>query len=195
MEGLAVALANIDDFIAIIKAAPTPPVAKVDLMSRAWDSSVVREMLARTGDEALGGVNAFRPENLPKHYGIQTDGLYKLSDDQAQEILQMRLQRLTGLEQDKIVNEYKEVMAQIADLLDILAKPERVTVIITDELTLAKNDYGIGNKDERRSTIELNATDLGTEDLITPQDMVVTLSHTGYMKAQPISEYLSLIHI
>ena len=189
LEGLAVALANIDDFIAIIKAAPTPPVAKVDLMSRAWDSSVVREMLARTGDEALGGVNAFRPENLPKHYGIQTDGLYKLSDDQAQEILQMRLQRLTGLEQDKIVNEYKEVMAQIADLLDILAKPERVTVIITDELTLAKNDYGIGNKDERRSTIELNATDLGTEDLITPQDMVVTLSHTGYMKAQPISEY------
>lgn len=189
LEGLAVALANIDDFIAIIKAAPTPPVAKVDLMSRAWDSSVVREMLARTGEASIGGVNAFRPENLPKHYGIQTDGLYKLSDDQAQEILQMRLQRLTGLEQDKIVNEYKEVMEQIADLLDILAKPERVTVIITDELTLAKNDYGIGNKDERRSTIELNATDLGTEDLITPQDMVVTLSHTGYMKAQPISEY------
>jgi DNA gyrase subunit A len=189
LEGLAVALANIDDFIAIIKAAPTPPVAKVDLMSRAWDSSVVREMLARTGEAAIGGVNAFRPENLPKHYGIQTDGLYKLSDDQAQEILQMRLQRLTGLEQDKIVNEYKEVMEQIADLLDILAKPERVTVIINDELTLAKNDYGIGNKDERRSTIELNATDLGTEDLITPQDMVVTLSHTGYMKAQPISEY------
>lgn len=189
LEGLAVALANIDDFIAIIKAAPTPPVAKVDLMSRAWDSSVVREMLARTGEASIGGVNAFRPENLPKHYGIQTDGLYKLSDDQAQEILQMRLQRLTGLEQDKIVNEYKEVMEQIADLLDILAKPERVTVIINDELTLAKNDYGIGNKDERRSTIELNATDLGTEDLITPQDMVVTLSHTGYMKAQPISEY------
>ncbi|MFC7297390.1 DNA gyrase subunit A [Herminiimonas aquatilis] len=188
LEGLAVALANIDDFIAIIKAAPTPPVAKADLMSRAWDSSVVREMLARTG-EGIGGVDAFRPENLPKHYGIQPDGLYKLSDDQAQEILQMRLQRLTGLEQDKIVNEYKEVMDQIADLLDILAKPARVTVIITDELNAAKNEYGIGNKDERRSAIELNATDLGTEDLITPQDMVVTLSHTGYMKAQPISEY------
>ncbi len=188
LEGLAVALANIDDFIAIIKAAPTPPVAKADLMSRAWDSSVVREMLVRTG-EGLGGIDSFRPENLPKHYGIQADGLYKLSDDQAQEILQMRLQRLTGLEQDKIVNEYKEVMDQIADLLDILSKPERVTVIITDELTAAKNEYGIGNKDERRSTIELNATDLGTEDLITPQDMVVTLSHTGYMKAQPISEY------
>ncbi|SFD15263.1 DNA gyrase subunit A [Collimonas sp. OK412] len=189
LEGLAVALANIDDFIALIKAAPTPPVAKTELMARAWDSSMVREMLARTGDENIGGIESFRPENLPKHYGIQTDGLYKLSDDQAQEILQMRLQRLTGLEQDKIVNEYKDVMAQIADLLDILAKPERVTVIITDEMTAAKNEYGIGNKDERRSQIEHNPTDLGTEDLITPQDMVVTLSHTGYMKAQPVSEY------
>ncbi|NMM36510.1 MAG: DNA gyrase subunit A [Glaciimonas sp.] len=189
LEGLAVALANIDDFIAIIKAAPTPPIAKLELMSRAWDSSVVREMLMRTGAENTGGIEAFRPENLPKHYGIQKDGLYKLSDDQAQEILQMRLQRLTGLEQDKIVNEYKDVMAQIADLLDILSKPERVTIIITDELNLAINEYGEGNKDVRRSQIELNATDLGTEDLITPQDMVVTLSHTGYMKSQPMSEY------
>ncbi|MGV8898976.1 MAG: DNA gyrase subunit A [Burkholderiaceae bacterium] len=189
LEGLAVALANIDDFIAIIKAAPTPPIAKLELMSRAWDSSVVRDMLARTGAENTGGIEAFRPENLPKHYGIQKDGLYKLSDAQAQEILQMRLQRLTGLEQDKIVNEYKDVMAQIADLLDILSKPERVTIIITDELNLAINEYGEGNKDVRRSQIELNATDLGTEDLITPQDMVVTLSHTGYMKSQPMSEY------
>ncbi|MQR02550.1 DNA gyrase subunit A [Glaciimonas soli] len=187
LEGLAVALANIDDFIAIIKAAPTPPVAKTGLMERAWDSSVVRNMLERTGAENTGGINAFRPDNLPTHYGIQADGLYKLSDDQAQEILQMRLQRLTGLEQDKIVNEYQEVMAEIADLLDILAKPERVTVIITDELTAAKNEYG--NKDARRSQIEHNPTDLGTEDLITPQDMVVTLSHTGYMKSQPVSEY------
>ncbi len=187
LEGLAVALANIDDFIAIIKAAPTPPVAKSGLMERAWDSSVVRNMLERTGAENTGGINAFRPENLPTHYGIQADGLYKLSDDQAQEILQMRLQRLTGLEQDKIVNEYQDVMAEIADLLDILAKPERVTVIITDELTIAKNEYG--NKDARRSQIEHNPTDLGTEDLITPQDMVVTLSHTGYMKSQPVSEY------
>jgi len=190
LEGLAVALANIDDFIAIIKAAPTPPIAKGELMARAWDSSVVREMLARTGDgNTPGGIDAYRPESLPKHYGMQSDGLYKLSDDQAQEILQMRLQRLTGLEQDKIVNEYKEVMAHIADLLDILAKPERVTVIITDELTAAMNEYGAGKKDVRRSQIELNATDLETEDLITPQDMVVTLSHTGYMKAQPITEY------
>ncbi|MFZ6745851.1 DNA gyrase subunit A [Undibacterium sp. JH2W] len=189
LEGLAVALANIDDFIAIIRAAPTPPIAKQELMTRAWDSSMVREMLTRTAADNSGGIDAFRPENLPKHYGIQPDGLYKLSDDQAQEILQMRLQRLTGLEQDKIVNEYKDVMAEIADLLDILSKPERVTVIITDELTLARNEYGEGNKDVRRSEITHNATDLGTEDLITPQDMVVTLSHTGYMKSQPLSEY------
>ncbi len=189
LEGLAVALANIDDFIAIIKAAPTPPVAKAELMARSWDSSLVREMLARTGANNPGGVDAFRPENLPRHYGLQSDGLYKLSDDQAQEILQMRLQRLTGLEQDKIVNEYKEVMEQIADLLDILARPERVTTIISDELIAARNEYGEGNKDTRRSTIEINAQDLGTEDLIAPQDMVVTLSHSGYMKSQPVSEY------
>jgi DNA gyrase subunit A len=189
LEGLAVALANIDDFIAIIKAAPTPPIAKQELMTRAWDSSMVREMLTRTAADNPGGIEAFRPENLPKHYGIQADGMYKLSDDQAQEILQMRLQRLTGLEQDKIVNEYKDVMAEIADLLDILSKPERVTTIITDELTLARNEYGEGNKDVRRSEITHNATDLETEDLITPQDMVVTLSHTGYMKSQPLSEY------
>ena len=123
LEGLAVALANIDDFIAIIKAAPTPPIAKTELMARAWDSSLVREMLTRTGEGNRRA--ASRPSarsNLPTHYGMQPDGLYKLSDDQAQEILQMRLQRLTGLEQDKIVNEYKEVMAHIADLLDILAQ-------------------------------------------------------------------------
>jgi DNA gyrase subunit A len=162
-------------------------VAKTELMARGWDSSIVREMLARTGEEGQAGIEAFRPENLPRHYGLQSDGLYKLSDDQAQEILQMRLQRLTGLEQDKIVNEYKEVMALIADLLDILSKPARVTTIITDEMTAAQLEYG--SKDERRSSIELNATDLGTEDLITPQDMVVTLSHLGYMKSQPISEY------
>ena len=189
LEGLAVALANIDDFIAIIKAAPTPPVAKVELMQRAWDSSLVREMLTRTDLGASGGIEAFRPEHLPKHYGMQQDGLYKLSDEQAQEILQMRLQRLTGLEQDKIVNEYKEVMAHIADLLDILARPERVTTIISDEMAQIKSDYTENGKDARRSAIEHNASDLETEDLITPQDMVVTLSHTGYMKSQPIAEY------
>jgi DNA gyrase subunit A len=189
LEGLAVALANIDDFIAIIKAAPTPPIAKMELMQRAWDSSLVREMLNRTELAGAGGIEAFRPEHLPKHYGMQQDGLYKLSDEQAQEILQMRLQRLTGLEQDKIVNEYKEVMDHIADLLDILAKPERVTTIISDEMAQIKSDYTENGKDQRRSAIEHNASDLETEDLITPQDMVVTLSHSGYMKSQPISEY------
>ncbi len=187
LEGLAVALANIDEFIALIKAAPTPPIAKQELMNRSWDSSLVREMLARaeTENAAAGGREAYRPEGLNPQYGMQGDGLYRLSDTQAQEILQMRLQRLTGLEQDKIIGEYRDVMAQIADLLDILARPERVTVMISDELTAIKSEFG----DERRSKIEMNATELNTEDLITPQDMVVTMSHAGYVKSQPLSEY------
>ncbi|NYE26591.1 DNA gyrase subunit A [Pigmentiphaga litoralis] len=189
LEGLAVALANIDDFIAIIKAAPTPPVARQDLMARSWDSSLVRDMLARAENETDGGLQAYRPESLPAGFGMQEDGLYRLSDTQAQEILNMRLQRLTGLEQDKIVAEYKEVMATIADLLDILAKPPRVTAIITDELSAIKAEFGTDAKDSRRSHIELNASQLDTEDLITPTDMVVTLSHTGYIKSQPLSEY------
>ncbi|WP_074263717.1 DNA gyrase subunit A [Paraburkholderia phenazinium] len=187
LEGLAVALANIDNFIAIIKAAPTPPIAKQELMNRPWDSSLVREMLARaeTENASAGGREAYRPEGLNPAFGMQADGLYRLSDTQAQEILQMRLQRLTGLEQDKIIGEYREVMAQIADLLDILARPERITAIIVDELTSIKAEFG----DARRSKIELNATELNTEDLITPQDMVVTMSHAGYVKSQPLSEY------
>jgi DNA gyrase subunit A len=190
LEGLAVVLANIDRFIAIIKAAANPVVAKQELMAQAWDSSLVREMLARAEGEALGGRNAFRPEGLLPEYGMQDSGLYRLSDDQAQEILQMRLQRLTGLEQDKIVNEYKEVMDQIADLLDLLAKPERVTKVIETELLEVKTEFGADGSDSgRRSFIEMNATELFTEDLITPTDMVVTLSHAGYMKSQPLSEY------
>jgi len=185
LEGLAVALANIDDFIAIIKAAPTPPIAKAALMEKAWDSSVVRDMLARAESETQGGRDAFRPDGLDAAVGMQADGMYRLSETQAQEILQMRLQRLTGLEQDKIVSEYKEVMAQIADLLDILARPVRVTAIIGEELTAVRAEFG----DARRSTIEHNATELDTEDLITPQDMVVTLSHSGYIKSMPLSEY------
>ena len=185
LEGLAVALANIDEFIALIKAAPTPPIAKQELMRRSWDSSLVREMLARAEGETEGGREAYRPEGLPAHYGMQADGLYRLSDDQAQEILQMRLQRLTGLEQDKIVEEYRDVMGQIADLLDILAKPARITAIISDELNGIRNDFG----DERRSEIVMNALDMSDEDLITPQEMVVTISHTGYIKSQPIAEY------
>ena len=190
LEGLAVALANIDDFIAIIRNAPTPPVARVELMNRPWDSQLVREMLTRT--RADGGViNAddYRPDGLEANYGMGRDGLYRLSETQAQEILQMRLQRLTGLEQDKIVAEYKEVMAEIEDLLDILAKPERVSTIIGDELTAIKMEFGQTKLGARRSLVEHSSYDLSTEDLITPTDMVVTLSHSGYIKSQPLSEY------
>jgi len=189
LEGLAVALANIDEFIKTIKESPTPPVAKAALMSKSWDSSLVREMLVRAEEATPGGRGAFRPEGLPAMYGMQADGLYRLSDDQAGEILQMRLQRLTGLEQDKIVGEYKDVMAVIADLLDILAKPERVTVIIGEELLQVRQEFGQTKLGARRSVIEHNAQELGTEDLITPTDMVVTLSHTGYIKSQALSEY------
>ncbi len=189
LEGLAVALANIDEFIQIIKNSPTPPLAKAELMARRWDSSLVREMLVRANSENTGGAAAYRPDGLEPQYGLQGDGLYSLSDTQASEILQMRLQRLTGLEQDKIVGEYKDVMAQIADLLDILAKPERVTTIIGDELGTLKAEFGQTKQGERRSVIERNAQELGTEDLITPTDMVVTLSHTGYIKSQALSEY------
>ncbi|MFJ5445429.1 DNA gyrase subunit A [Methylobacillus methanolivorans] len=178
LEGLAVALANVDDMIALIKAAPTPPEAKRELMARTWKSPVVEEMLKRAAMEAS------RPEGLSVDFGMTPNG-YRLSDVQAQEILQMRLQRLTGLEQDKIVNEYKEVMDVIADLLDILAKSERVTQIIVEELSVILQQFG----DQRRSEIVHNAQDLSLEDLITPQDVVVTLSHTGYVKSQPLEEY------
>ncbi len=190
LEGLAVALANIDDFIAIIRGAPTPPVAKTELMTRAWDSQMVRTMLTRARDDgSVVNADDYRPEGLEREYGLGQDGLYRLSDTQAQEILQMRLQRLTGLEQDKIVAEYKEVMAEIEDLLDILAKPERVSTIIGDELGTVRQEFGQTKIGARRSEIEHSAQDLSTEDLITPTDMVVTLSHSGYIKSQPLSEY------
>jgi DNA gyrase subunit A len=178
LEGLAVALANVDEMIAIIKAAPTPPEAKVALMARLWQSPVVEEMLKRAAMEAS------RPEGLSVDFGLTPQG-YRLSDVQAQEILQMRLQRLTGLEQDKIVNEYKDVMDVIADLLNILATPGRVTQLIVEELSAIRQQFG----DKRRSEIVHDAQDLSLEDLITPQDVVVTLSHTGYVKSQPLDEY------
>jgi DNA gyrase subunit A len=178
LEGLAVALANVDEMIKIIKAAPTPPDAKKELMARTWKSSVVEAMLNGAAMEFS------RPEGLSKEFGLTESG-YKLSDVQAQEILQLRLQRLTGLEQEKIVNEYKEIMNVITDLLDILATPARVTAIIVDELKVIKDQYG----DKRRSEIVENALDLSTEDLITPEDVVVTLSHTGYIKSQVLDEY------
>jgi DNA gyrase subunit A len=180
LEGLAVALANVDDMITIIKAAPTPPEAKKALMEKLWKSPVVEEMLKRAAMEAS------RPDGLSVDFGLTPNG-YRLSEVQAQEILQMRLQRLTGLEQDKIVNEYKEVMDLIADLLDILATPGRVTQMIIDELAAIRQQFA----DKRRSEIVHNAQDLSLEDLITPQDVVVTLSHTGYIKSQPLEEYRS----
>jgi DNA gyrase subunit A len=180
LEGLAVALANVDEMIAIIKAAPTPPEAKKALMEKVWKSPVVEEMLKRAAMEAS------RPDGLSVDFGLTPNG-YRLSEVQAQEILQMRLQRLTGLEQDKIVNEYKEVMDLIADLLDILATPSRVTQMIIDELAAIRQQFA----DKRRSEIVHNAQDLSLEDLITPQDVVVTLSHTGYIKSQPLEEYRS----
>ena len=178
LEGLAVALENVDEMIKIIKSSPSPIEAKTELMQREWKSNVVSTMLKK------GDTTQYRPEGLLSVYGLKENG-YKLSDIQAQEILQMRLQRLTGLEQDKIVNEYKEIMDVIADLIDILNKPDRVTTIIKTELTEIKDAYG----DDRRSEIVENAEDLSIEDLIAPQDMVVTLSHTGYIKAQVLDDY------
>ncbi len=189
LEGLAVALASIDDFIAIIKAAPTPPVAKVELMARSWDSPLVRDMLERAQRDSTTGAAAFRPESLAPELGLQGDGRYRLSEEQAEQILQMRLQRLTGLEQDKIVGEYREVMALIGDLLDILARPERITAIIHDELIAVRGEYGTGAAAVRRSEIVRTAEELATEDLIAPQDLVVTLSHSGYIKSQPLADY------
>ncbi|MBK6907112.1 MAG: DNA gyrase subunit A [Rhodocyclaceae bacterium] len=178
LEGLAVALSNVDEIIALIKAAPTPADAKRGLMARTWRSALVEEMLQRASADSS------RPDGLGAEFGLSSQG-YLLSDVQAQAILELRLQRLTGLEQDKIVAEYKEVMAQIADLLDILARPERVTAIIGDELAAIKVQYG----DARRSEIVLNTTDINIEDLIAREDMVVTLSHSGYFKRQSLDEY------
>jgi len=178
LEGLAVALENVDEMIKIIKSSPSPVEAKTELMQREWKSTVVSSMLKK------GDAIQYRPEGLLSVYGLKENG-YKLSDIQAQEILQMRLQRLTGLEQDKIVNEYKEIMDVIADLIDILNKPDRVTTIIKTELEEIKDAYG----DDRLSEIVENAEDLSIEDLIAPQDMVVTLSHTGYIKAQALDDY------
>ncbi len=177
-EGLAVALSNVDAIIELIKKSQTPPEAKVALMARAWRSSVVEEMLNRAAADAS------RPEGLGAQFGLQKDG-YRLSDAQAQAILEMRLQRLTGLEQDKIVAEYKELIGQIAEFLDMLAKPARITAIISEELKALKTQYG----DKRKSEIIEQAEDLQMEDLIASADVVVTFSHAGYIKSQPLTDY------
>ena len=179
LEGLAVALSNVDDVIALIKMAKTPAEAKEQLMGRLWRSTLVEEMLARVSSDQA------RPEGLAQEFGYQKKGGYRLSEAQAQRILEMQLQRLTGLEQDKIVAEYKEVMEKIVDLLDILAKPARITEIISGELADMKKQYG----DERRSEIVENVQDISMEDLIASEEVVVTLSHGGYMKSQPVTDY------
>jgi DNA gyrase subunit A len=178
LEGLAIALANIDDVIALIKASPTSAEAKAGLMARVWTTGVVPQMLERAGAIQT------RPDGLGSEFGLN-DGHYRLSEAQAQAILDLRLHRLTGLEQDKILVEYGELLDLIRDLSDILARPERLLAVIRQELLEIREQYG----DERRTRIDADESDLTIEDLITPEDMVVTLSHGGYAKAQPVSEY------
>jgi DNA gyrase subunit A len=182
LEGLAVALSNVDEVIELIKRAPSPAEARRALLARLWRSELVREMLARAA--AGGAPEQYRPEGLAVEFGLKEDG-YRLSEEQAQAILDLRLQRLTALEQDRIRDEYREVMAVIADLLDLLARPARITAIIVGELQAIKHEFG----DPRRTEIVTVAEDISIEDLIAPQDMVVTFSHGGYVKSQPLADY------
>jgi DNA gyrase subunit A len=178
LEGLAVALSNVDEIIELIKKSATPAAAKEGLMGKLWRSKLVEEMLARSS------ADQYRPEGLSKDFGLLQSG-YRLSEAQAQRILEMQLQRLTNMEQDKIVGEYKEVMDRITDLLDILAKPERVSAIIAEELNEVKLAFG----DKRRSEIVTNGQEMSMEDLIAKEEVVVTMSHTGYIKYQPVADY------
>jgi DNA gyrase subunit A len=178
LEGQAVALANIDEVIAVIKASPSPAEAKVALMARAWPAGSVPRMLERAGQVAT------RPDGLGDEFGLKPEG-YRLSDTQAQAILDLRLNRLTGLEQDKIWQEFQELLAQIQDLGDILARPERLLSVIRAELEEIRAKYA----DPRRTEIVQDHSDLTIEDLIEQQDVVVTLSHGGYAKAQPVTAY------
>src|SRR4051812_38624226 len=178
LEGLAVALSNVDEVVDLIKRSPSPAEAKRGLMARPWPSQLVRDMLGTTP------AAQFRPAGLAEAYGLKDDG-YHLSDEQAQAIIDLQLRRLTGLEKDKIRDEYRDVIATIANLLDILAKPARITKIISDELCALKENFG----DKRKSEIVTVAEDISIEDLIAPQDMVVTFSHGGYVKSQPLTEY------
>jgi DNA gyrase subunit A len=180
LEGLAVALSNVDEVIELIKKAPSPADAKRKLLGRNWNSDLVKDMLSRVS----GGHEQYRPDGLGAEFGLKPEG-YRLSEEQAQAILELRLQRLTGLEQDKIRVEYRQVMLTIADLFDILDKPARIVAIIGDELKHIKEEFG----DRRRSEIITVAEDISLEDLIAPQDMVVTFSHGGYVKSQPLADY------
>ncbi|MDO5213751.1 DNA gyrase subunit A [Legionella pneumophila] len=178
LEGLGIALANIDEMIALIKQSPTPQDAKSALLSKIWQPGLVKAMLEKAGS------NASRPDDLTEEYGLHENG-YKLSEAQAQAILELRLHRLTALEQDKIINEFEELLNLIKELLDILASPERLMQVIRDELIEIKSQFG----DERRTEITASQEDLTIEDLITEEDVVVTLSHQGYVKYQPITAY------
>ena len=178
LEGLAVALENIDDVVALIRAAKDPAEAKKELIARTWASAGVIKMLADS-DKTLS-----RPEELDDEFGLVASG-YRLSEAQAQAILDLRLHRLTGLEQEKIHSEYRELLEKIIDLLDILHNPDRLMQVIRDELIAVRDQYG----NDRRSEIRESEIDLCLEDLIAEEDVVVTLSHAGYAKAQPLGEY------
>ncbi|WP_434937708.1 DNA gyrase subunit A [Shewanella sp. HL-SH8] len=178
LEALAIALANIDPIIALIKASPTPAEAKAKLVAQGWELGHVQGMLEKAGDDAA------RPEWLEPEYGIR-DGAYYLTEQQAQAILELRLHRLTGLEHDKILAEYEELLIVIAALLLILSSPERLMEVIKEELEEILEQYG----DERRTIINANEIDMSLEDLINEEDVVVTLSHLGYAKYQPLSDY------
>ncbi len=178
LEGLAVALANIDEVIALIKASSNPSEAKTQLLAKAWRPGAVLDLLERSGSESS------RPLDLAVEFGLQ-EGAYRLSPTQAQAILDLRLHRLTGLEQDKILSEYKELLAKIEDLLDIIARPERLREVIRNELIEVRDQFG----DTRRTEIIESQQDLLAEDLITEEMLVVTLSHEGYVKSQPVSTY------
>jgi len=178
LEGLAVALANIDEVIELIRNASSPAEAKQQLLSKTWKSGTVEAMLEKAG------ATASRPEDLPEEYGLTAEG-YRLTEVQAQAILDLRLHRLTGLEQDKILNEYSEIIDKIKELLDILSSPEKLMAVIRDELIDMKEQFG----DERRTEIISDRLELTLEDLITEEDVVVTLSHQGYAKAQPLDVY------
>ncbi|MEF3192878.1 MAG: DNA gyrase subunit A, partial [Halothiobacillaceae bacterium] len=179
LEGLAVALANIDEIITLIKAAASPAEAKEQLLERRWQAVLVREMLARAG------AFASRPEGLEAGFGMAEDGAYRLSPAQAQAILELRLHRLTGLEQDKIVSEFAELLDTIAELLEILANPDRLMAVIREELVAIRTQYA----DARRTEIQPACADLSKEDLIAEEQRVVTLSHAGYIKTQSLSDY------
>ncbi len=179
-EGKAVALSNIDEMIRLIKESADAPEAKTKLLARPWQSGLVGEMLSRTDLD----MQMARPEGLPENLGLRGDG-YHLSELQADAILRMSLRNLTGLDQDTIVADYKTIMAQIIDFIDILAKPERITQIIREELEETKTNFG----DERRSEINPFGGDIADEDLIPPREMVVTLTHGGYIKTQPTTDY------